>query len=194
MLFSKCSELPLSIFIKIILEDNIGLLVQTGKHTHQEVSQAWEAIYSEYFELVGSTDSKYMVQTARTMLIAENKIDIINACIPILSIKHNETCYKALAKIGYPIARIDDPVARGRELARIVSRAKALVHIIAAAGRELKRMEEGNGTRPSEQNFIESIARLSKFQGYRIDPEKTSVAEYIAIQRHYTLTVENRKH
>ena len=194
MLYKKCSELPLALFIKIVLEDDLKLLIRSGEHTTEEVNAAWESIYSEYFELSGAQDARHLVQTARAILIAENKIDIINACVPILRMKENALCYAALAKIGYPLKQIADPVERNREIDKLISRAKSLVHIVASCERELRRVtDQDKGGKPTEQDYIESIASLSKFQGYRIDPELTTVAEYVAIQRHYKLTLENGK-
>ena len=194
MLYKKCAELPLSIFLKIVLESDINLLIKSGEHSPEEVGQAWEEIYSEYFEIAGSMDSKYLIQTARTILIAENKIDIINACVPILRLKENEKCYNALTKIGYPIKRIEDRGQRNKELDRLVSRAKGLVHTIAQGERELRRVTENEGrARPTEQDYIRSLAYLSKFQGYRIDPEITTVAEYVAIQKHFQMTLDDAK-
>lgn len=192
MIYKKCSELPLNIFIRIILEDDIKLIVIDGEYSESEIANTWSEIYSEYFELSGSSDCKHMINTAKSIVIAENKISIINACCAVLMHNHNDSMYKALSSIGFKLKRIDDKNERLKAIESLTTRAKSLVHIISENSREFNKLNN-NSNKLTEQDYIESIASLSKFQGYKIDTKETTVAEYLAIQKHYKTELEWRQ-
>lgn len=189
MIYRSCAELPLSIFIKIVTTDDISFLSTDGKDSNEEINKVWADIYSEYFELCDSSDCKHMINTVKTIAIAENKIAIINAAVSVLRIGHSEQMYNVLSRLGFKARRFDNFEERGAELDRIISRAKSLVHVLNEAERQLSNMEN-TGKKATLSDYTNSIVRLGKYQGYRIDPEHTSVAEYLAIQKNYRLELE----
>lgn len=193
MIYKNCHELPLAVFIQVVTTNNYKLLVKEGKHSDNEIIEAWNNIYSEYFELCGSTDAKHMINTVKTIAIAENKIKIINAAVLVLRRDHNETMYRALSKMGFKAKRFDNQEEREEELKKVISRAKSLVHVLNEAERQLKQMEGEGNKKASINDFTNTIVQLGKYQGYRIDPEITTVAEYLAIQKNFKLELEWRQ-
>lgn len=189
MIYRNCNELPLSVFIKIVTTDDISYLSTDGKGSVMDLNAAWTDIYSEYFELCSSSDCKHMINTVKEIAIAENKIAIINAAVTVLRIGHSDKMYGILARLGFKVKRLDNYEERSAELDRVISRAKSLVYILNEAERQLSTMEN-RGKKASLEDYTNSIVRLGKFQGYRIDPEETSVAEYLAIQKNYKLELE----
>lgn len=188
MIYRTCSELPLSVFIKVVTTDDISFLSTDKKVSKIELAKVWADIYSEYFELCASSDCKHMINTVKAIAIAENKIVMINAAVAVLRIGHSDKMYDVLSRLGFKAKRFDNYEERGAEMDRIISRAKSLVHVLNEAERQLSTME--NGKKATVEDYTNSIVKLGKYQGYRIDPEHTSVAEYLAIQKNYKLEQE----
>ncbi|MOA44306.1 hypothetical protein D3C78_1665650 [compost metagenome] len=74
----------------------------------------------------------------------------------------------------------------------VLSRAKSLLFQIKKAQSDLNELQDGNKAKPPvESDYINLLSTLSKYQGYRIDPSVTTVAEFVAILKQFNQYVEH---
>lgn len=190
--YQTAKETPLSVFMDILDGAPLTRLERPGgliQASPEKLSKAWNSIYFEFLDLVKSLEYLHKFHTVKQIA----KLNTIKAVL--VNLKFNARVVKdpnfskLLNKAGiFPKDRKLSP-------AKIEKLIEARLKTIDL---DLRKLESGIKNdapidKPKDGAFIESLVNLSKLQGYRIDPEKTSVAEFAVMIKNAEKLKENGK-
>lgn len=187
-LHKSCETLPLSRFITCICDNDLSALIISGKHNVAELQNAWIDIYSEFVDLTETADKKAMFRLFQNILELKIKHLRVSRMVQYMAVQWDEDFVNELRGMNfrykYDTSR---PNEYSKDLNMIMTRIKSWLIEIALLEDEYNAYEEKNkGEQPKRIYFIQSLVRLAKWQGGgRIDPDKTTVAEYCMIKNDY---------
>lgn len=190
--YSTAKDTPLAVFMRVLDGAPLSELERPGglfKATPEALSRAWNSIYFEFLDMVQSLEYIQRFQTVKQIA----KLNTLKAIL--VNLKFNAglvidpNFIKLLNKAGI------FPKERKPETSKIVKLIDARIKTIDL---DLRRLEssiknDGPSEKPKDSSFIESLVYLSKLQGYRIDPEKTTVAEFAVMIKTAEKLKENGK-
>ncbi len=183
-LLRSCKEISLATFIECYCNDNFQGL---GKGTAEEIEEAWTAIVSEWSELMKNENSEHLLSIESQILSLRAQITFVDYATFLLLRQYDQEIIDKLIGLGYPGEYPEnDRAAYVKQLDLAVSLSKRKVFDLNELIEERDRLEKNSGGgRSGEDDFEKSIARLSKYQGYRIDKHKTTVYEYTNIHTNF---------
>lgn len=175
-------------FMHIMLTGNLIYLVIEGQPSQQELFEAWDQISEEYSQLVrAETDDSF--ELFKKIHYLKWKISYISLVLDYLKEEYDEEFAQNLATLGMSlIVEKADWQEYLAQIYRVETEAKYLIVQLNQTSNEYNIMMGKSGGQPEQRNlkdFERELAILSKFQGYRIDKEKTTVSEYCGILNAY---------
>lgn len=173
--YTSCSNLPLWNFIRIITSGNLNYLLIKRGLFNVDLKPIWEAIFSEYLELSGSSHHVKLLSLLKEQKILATKITIVHHAISSLQTNYHEGTVGVLRSMGFKLNK----KTASSDLNRVVSKTKTWVMRLNRVSAELDTLSKNESV--SDSDFDAILAELSRFQGYRIDPKTVTVSEYIAI-------------
>lgn len=176
--YSGCDTLPLSVFLEVLETGNTKKLVRFGIMPEKKRTDLWEKIFEEFREMIKDTSQVHSFSIMRFITYQRTKILILTHCMKSLMIQYNEKVADVIRAFGFQMAE-------GRmmkDLKRINGQIKRMEVEIEEKEAELAKMEDVQGEKDALRLLILSA---SKFQGYRIDPPKTTVKEFALILDNY---------
>jgi len=199
-LYLTCNELPLDRFIRCVCNEEYSQLVRTGTAPEHVLSQAWEKIYMEYVELDGSTNTLYLNQVRRDMMLLSSKIDRVITIVNMLSVAPNQDLIAELRKgflFPYKYSFLDQHQYH-KDLAGTIYRLAPWRLEYSKLEKELAGLLEANdeGAKVDRSYFDNVLARLSRYNRYEILANSITVAAFVTKLKHYLEYVEqsNRAH
>jgi len=201
MLYTRCSQTPLDVFIDALVNKNLDRLVIYGKATHKQISDAWELLFTEYCEISGSPQYQRLVNLSREIGGLQSKLLSISLCTKVLSYRYSSKCITTLRRFGYIYKfNLQDPESYIRDIKAVVTKSKSVqIALDQSLADYDKLMKESNGKNLSEDYFQKALVELSKFMGFRINAKEVTVSEYVAIVKrrekeiNYLLSKQNSK-
>lgn len=192
-LYDSCHDLPLKRFIKCMVTGNLKHLVITGYFTPNQLKTAWDKIGEQYIELAGDKAQMAILSIVKEVSQLKGKLAIIQAIVDEMSKRYDADLANMLRSMGFNYKfDISDPEKYIADLKRTVSASKPMLMRIAEKEKSLKDAQ-GSNTKVTEADYDKYIADLSKFQGYYIDPERSTVAQFIAVVNSYKAEIEIQK-
>lgn len=182
-IYRHCSELPLAIFIDCICNMKLDRLIRSGKASYSELTAAWEQIYSEYCDLMNTHEYRLYMLLAKEIGHLKSKMLAVACCVDALRIRYSEKSVTMLRQYGYAYQfDYKDRDAYQADIDRVVTRSKAMNIAYKIKKKEMEELEKDSEPL-REQDFTDMITHLSKFIGYRIDPQVTTVSEFASIRK-----------
>ena len=184
-LHTTCYTLPLNAFIDALVDSDYTGLVLSGKPTDAEIADAWEKIYDQYSQISGnSLFTSYMLKLqeyGRALV----KMNILISSIEVLSLMYNADVVQALNDVGFKCTfdqnDIEAYMADLDKLSKYAANVSVkLKHTSGQLEEAKKQMSNKAATRA---DFVNSIAIVSKYMGFKIDPTCTAVAEFVTYQK-----------
>lgn len=180
-------DLPLIRFIRCMCDDDYSPLIIEGEASSDQLLEMWQQIYEEYLDMTGAHRNNYaLTLTAEINELFFRHVSIVEG-VNILRKHRFDDLVAMMHKSGYrfPFNPLD-PAKYQQDLDRVINRAKTLLVDIENKQAQLKALRKGDdGEKISRLYFDKLLAMLSKFQGYRIDKEVTTVSEYVSILNLY---------
>jgi hypothetical protein len=180
-LYENCKELSLYRFIKIYETDDLGYLIIKGYPTIEQLKATWEKIYAEYSSLIKDSHQGYLLSAMKEVAFLGNKLYLIETIVNQLYIAKSDILIGQLRDMGL---RIDDNEFGSsryyQSLQSVITQAKRYIVQMQMRRKELENLKKDSGDK-EEGEYDMMLTELSKFQGYRIIPEQTSVSEFCAI-------------
>lgn len=185
-LYRRCSETPLSVFIKVLVSRDLSCLIRKGSPSLIELSQAWEDLFSEYSDLLKAPKYQYLLSLSREIGQLSTKLLTIRTCVYVLSYRHSEKAISILAGMGYK-GKFDrsDMVAYTRSLESISMKSKAVEVSLEQRRSEYAKATMESGKNVSDESFIEVLLDLSKFMGFQVKADQITVLEYVSMLKKY---------
>lgn len=187
----KCSTLPYSIFIEVMLTQNIALLIISGEPSFEELAVAWREILEEYSGLIKTNKSQSVFDCWKNIIITQHKLTTIGFALYALKIQYDAEIAEAVALHGYSLIEpLEDRQAYLTQIYAVETEAKTLVVLLNQYRAEYAKLcpEAAAPTAGSQADALQydkELAILSRFMGYRIDKTLTTVAEYCAAANLY---------
>lgn len=194
-LLHNIKTLNLSTFKVVQCHNKLSALVISGNPSQREVEEAWEQILCEYSGYFKTRESQYLFDMAKQIGLLQWHIRYVENAISILRSLPDPEIIQELIGMGYD-GNYDtkDLTAYHKQLNLVLSLCKTRVFEYDELYDEYKRLQGAvSGNSITEEQFEANVVTLSKFQGYRIDQDKTMVYEYAAIFSNYISDFEHRK-
>lgn len=177
--YRTCSELPLYNFIKIVVHDDLSWLYAERKSLFSrniELQPIWADIFSEYTTISANTRSKHVFALTKEITVINNKLMIIQNAVNFLSQNYDKRICDMLRRMGFMYQFT--PESMDKDLKLTVSSAKRLLIRKKEAEADYENASSGDQA-TTEDDFYGLIRQLSRFNGYHIDPKKTTVTEFV---------------
>lgn len=191
--YNSCHDLPLRRFIKVMVNGDNRHLRISGYVTTPQLQKAWDKITEQYMELAGDKAQAAVLSIVKEVSQLKNKLFIIQSIVDEMAKYPSADLANMLRSMGFNY-KFDatNPELYLADLKRVVSTSKTMVMRIAEREKSLDSMK-GDETKVTEADYDRYIADLSKFQGYYIDPERSTVAQFIAVVNGYKKEIEIQK-
>lgn len=191
-IYRRCSETPLSVFIDCSVDRDYPKLLKRGRASEKKLAEAWSELYSEYSDLTGGQSYKLLLNLSKEIAYLEGKLLAVGLCLRVLAHRPDPRCIKILDSYGYKY-RFDPSNLETYEadLKAVIARSGAIQLEITQKRKELEGKEVSvNGKQLTRETYITMLAGLSKHMGFRIDPENTTVSEFVAYRKNYEKEIE----
>lgn len=191
--YNNCSELPLSVFIDIMVTDNINKLIKRrGLYGKRHVDEIWNDIQDEYSELSGSNRTTMVLSMLKDQFVLKNNIYLCQTIIKTMSININNDLVAVLKRLGFRNKFSKETI--DKDLKQVVNTAKSWFIELNKVESEIKALYGSNDNEKVKVSDYDAVlARLSKFQGYRIDAREISVSQYLQVIKNYTEWLTQKK-
>ena len=182
--------MPLDRFIKIIITGNARHLVKFGYATKRSLKDTWDSVFSEYMELLKDNSHKHTLNIVREYNVLSGKIEIVQAVVDTLSIIRHDGLINVLRKMGFRYRFTE--ASMNTDLMAVVAKAKTWAMRVRSLGEEINKrsLEKSDIT---SNDFDDILIEISAFQGYQIDPKKTTVSEYVSLINRFKKHAEDGK-
>lgn len=182
-LYTRCRDLPLSRFIRCACDGDLKALCRFPIIPQTILRRTWAHISEEYAKLSGSPGYEKSFALSKEIAREHTKLELIKMCLRILIVKHSKESINRLRELGYTYRfDWDNPAAFRKDLER-VGKSAAMI----ALELENKRKQYDkilSGAKPMAKNsFMQALAILSKYMGFRINPQEVTVEEYLTMQK-----------
>lgn len=195
-LYLTCSELPLERFIRCLCNGEYSLLLRKGTAPEHILQQAWEKIYSEYVELDGSTQTLYVNQLRRDIMLLSSRIDRVIHIVNVLDMAPNAILIAELKELRFPFNYdYSDFLQYRKDLV-------ATIHRLAPWRLEFNKLEKElnaviaaneNGPKMDRSYFDNALARLSRFNQYQVKAINLTVSEFVTMLKQYLQYIDQTK-
>lgn len=189
-IYKSCDTLPLSRFINILIDGNVSELIIWGWADHRTLRSVWDKLFQEYTEMSQDSTHQHLLTTVKEYTQLINKIEIVQILITSLAKRRHLGIIQALKKFGFhqPFT----PVSMEKDIKSVIAKVKSWVFRANKLYEELK-STENTKNEVKRSDFSDLLAELGHFQGYHIDPRKTTVSEYVAVLNRFKKHIENGK-
>src|SRR5574339_525061 len=99
-LILKCSEISIRKFKQAYCLDDLSVLIIKGNPTHDQLTEAWNKILSEYALSIQSEDSEYMVGLERDIILLQHHIIYVEEAVKYLRRRYDEEMVNELINMG----------------------------------------------------------------------------------------------
>lgn len=184
--YTSCDDLPLYNFIRIVVDNDLSQLYsEPAKFIHKQADLAaiWEDIFNEYNQLTNNTQSVHIFHLIKDITVLGSKIDIINQIVNCLMNAKDIADYQPLIDIlnEYGCAHIKITNDNKEEaLKRCISICKRFAVQQLKLNADYDKLNENNSNKVTTQDFLNSVAVLSKHLGFQIPLHSTTVSLYIS--------------
>lgn len=184
--YQSCVDLPLFNFIKIVVYDHLEWLYVEPKSIwlvdYPKIAAVWEKVFDEYSKLSKNTTSSQVLSLYREISFLNNKLFLIQSLVDYLSKYRSEEMILLLKSQGFHYTY--SPETIDNDLKLTISSAKTLVIRLKQSESDLND-HQGEEESASEQDYIQLLTELGKYQGSRLDPKEISVSEFVAIMNRF---------
>lgn len=178
----SCETLRYLDFVKILSDGNLVRLVISGKAEPDALQIVWKSILQEYSGLIKTVKSQSIFIAVKKINELETRKAFAHTLIGLLRYKYSKVFADALVEMGFEFISEDRGRGNAKQLDVLELEVAALIVFINQAYAEYKLVcpdIETEGSKKDYSDYLEEIAVLSRFQGYKIIDE--SVLEVSAI-------------
>lgn len=184
--YTSCSELPLRKFVRCLVGGDVSFLRKNGWAKKDVLEEAWEKIFIEYLDLTKDPRQSQLLALMRDLTTLNTRAMLVYEICRQLSQKPHPALAEQLKRMGFRYDYdLNDPVKRKRATMATIAQARLLTYQAEQRKKDLEHLQKAGGKEMTEADYDELITELSKFQGYRLDPNKTTVSEFATIVKRY---------
>lgn len=177
-----CKTLPLLNFIECYCNNDLSYLTITGNPIAEELLTAWNEILFEWAGLIKTENSDMLFNLQKDIVLLQYHIFFVENAVQVLWYKYDVEITNELAWLGYNIADDFGSETYTQQLNTMVSLAKTIVFDLEELQHQYDSLQKTTtGKKQTEEEFGITVSILSKYQGYRIITNETTVKEFAAI-------------
>jgi len=184
-IYTRCRELPLDVFIDVLINKNLKRLIKHGSAGLHELGEAWDRIFWEYCDLSGSEDYRTFIYNAKDLGYAESKLRIMVICQFVLSNRYSQDCVNALRKFGFNGEfPVDNQARYNADLEKLANRIRSAQLEYSVKLKESESfLPKSRAENITEETFDKALIAMSKFMGFRISRKEITVSEFLSIKK-----------
>lgn len=189
-LYFQCNETPLQIFIDCLCHKRFERLIKSGKPSQDEITEAWNELFSEYCDLSGSNEMNEVLQVTKKIGVIQSKLTAITLSVLVLSHKDSEESKKTLQTLGF---NYDFDKSLVDDLQRVISVTKSYeIELKSLQKRYEALTTKGAKSTVTEAYFKRILVDLSKYMGFQLKATSTTVEEFLMIKNSYEREIKAR--
>lgn len=154
--------------------------------------EAWSTVSEEYSKKTDADKYKATISTTKDIYRDVCRLLAIDTCINRLIKEYDKDAADILRNFGYKFSF--DPQDREKylnELAIVKKKIKIIALSLEKNREKYEKLSDKKMTTGNERDeFINTLTILSKHQGYRINPDVTTLLEYLNILDNYKKETE----
>ena len=181
----NCRDISLKTFIDILDGHNLRLLKTYGVFSNAKAKKAWDKIIAEYTEISGGGGNNNLLALVKFVAFMETKVSLIYFCLRSMKNGYNENIVNVMKRLGIKSTINRFELIQG--INRVATEVKGMESMIDDRKKDIDKLT-------SKSNEFESLLiDLSKYQGYQIDTNKTSVFEFNVLVQKYKKYIKDLK-
>lgn len=189
----SCKTLPLEAFIQAYCNNDLSGLIITGDAAPDQLKFAWNEILFDYAGLFKTEQSEYLLDMSWEIGRLEHHVMYVQYAVFYLKLRYNDDFANELRGMGYIVPQFEDKSYQ-KALDMITTLATNKVFELNNLQDEYKRLKKtASGKNQSEDEFVQTVAMLSKYQGYYIDTLITTVYRFVMTFNNYLTEMSIRK-
>lgn len=192
--YSTCKELPLTRFIWCLVQGDVWHLMKPGraKVSKAFLEEVWENIFYEYLAICKDDKHTQVITLMKEITRMNTRFILIYEIVRQLKMRYNSGLVEQLKRLGFKRFTYDhsDYDQYRKELDLTLSQAKVSLIRTEQKQKELEALQPKGKGKKHDPDYEALLVELSKFQGYRIDPDVVTVAEFVAISNRYRAHME----
>lgn len=188
--YHTCKTLTVGEFINAYCNNDLSGLLKSGEANDIQLQSAWNEILFDWSSLIKSSKSERILNLACEIGLLQWHIIYVEYAVIYLLLKYDEDIATQVQALGYEVPEFG---SKGYESAinRIKSLAKTKVFELNNLRDEYKKIQKtSEGKSQTEEEFVGMVLILSKYQGYNIDRNITTVFEFAMIFNNYLSEVK----
>lgn len=191
--YTSCRELPLNKFMWCMVKGNVWHLMKPKQPrvSKKILEPVWNEIFYEYMDMVKDPMHTKMLVLMKEITRLDTHFVLVYETCRQLNLHYYKPLVESLQKLGYRYKY--DPSDRQKyrkELDLTISQSKSYRLKAEQYRKDLEELKSDKGKKTNESDYETILAELSKFQGYRLDPNVITVAEFVAITNRYKKHME----
>lgn len=196
-LYRSISDLPLSIFIKCIVDDDLHSLIISGTVQPSELIEAWSEIRQQYADAIGDHEHRFATSLYKEVSLLKNKYQSIILLIDMLSHAYKKELADELNDLlGTNFSfNTDDTEKYAHELQRCLTRSNSFLLDLELKERQYESIS-GNSSKsskpPKKEYFYSILITLSDHAKYAVQ-DTITVFEFCERLKRYNHYVEEVK-
>lgn len=185
--YRSCSDLPLAVFIAILLGANINRLTLSGKPSTEELTAAWADIHSEYIDLIANSETRQFINLTKRINISISKLNRLETIVAVMQGIYHPKLAEELRRMGYDFPfNPEDKKQYTTDLAACISLSKTEWVELQGMQKEYEELTKKTHTQAYSRKYFDAVlVSLSKFMRYEVDESRVTVSKYCAIYQAY---------
>ena len=176
--YQNITELPLSRFIDVTVDNNIYALVISGHPSLDDLYSAWGNIESQYADAMGDSEHKLYLSLFKEIHTLTATYRVIHEIVNVLREVPHEGLKAELNSLVGTSFKFDfaDPEKYHAELTRCLKRSKGLkiqIDLKMASFAAIEERFKGKGSKPNREYFFSILITLTDHAKIRIDDSIT---------------------
>lgn len=178
-------------FLRILLDEEIK-------------PENWNDILNDYVDEIKTPKSETIFQVLKNFHVTDYKINFLlgnenpkhYGALHLLKIQYDAEVADMIMMMGYSLIKdLEDRERYLKQIYLIENQAKTLIVLLNQYDKEYKLLTKniGDGKVQTRSDYEKEISIISKFIGFRIDKDITSVIEWCAHVNHYIEYQENAR-
>jgi hypothetical protein len=181
--YKTASECPLSVFISVLVLEDVRKLRRSGIVPKSTLVDAYESIFDEYLKESNEEGYIILLNKLKDVAMLRNKGRLAGTTLAVLRMKYNGSLVEVLRMLGYRYSfDFTDKEKYYFDLEKVAKEVKKIADLIKGLEEEHKKKAKKE---VAEGDFDGILGQLSKFQGYRIDKKEVTVREFLEIFKNF---------
>lgn len=195
LVYKKCNELPLYIFIQVLLTGQVELLLKSDLvkplFTKKALQDIWDNIFSEYTLLMDDKNANVSFELFRDINVFHNKITIINAFVFSLRQEYNIIAIESLREYGFNFKFTKETYLN--DCNGVIERSKNIVMQLIEKEHEYNDLKKNRDNEIKETDYTDLLFEISKSAGHRLSAREITVIEFISAYNSFKREIERDK-